>query len=210
MNFKLDELIGHLTKKKTRKKKRDNDKADARKESAIVINRVPAPMGSTIEEVLGLPTIELEEDNMIRGVEAASSTLIEIEVMETALVVAPLILPTIMEEVLVAKLSMLARSMEPTIIEVTEEEGPIMACLPVIEAMVVALSVFIEFLIGKAAGETTSEAIGKVASKMIVDMYEVPRTPAITSPEVGCLMRIFPVVIVGSNSHLCGSLPHAS
>lgn len=60
VEFTLDELIGYLVKKKTRKRKRDSGDAVARKEGAIVINRAPAPLESIAEEVPRLPIIELE------------------------------------------------------------------------------------------------------------------------------------------------------
>lgn len=61
-----------------------------------------------MEEILGLPVIELEASDPIREMEAASPTLMEIEVVEIALAVALLVLPMVMEEMQPIGLSMLA------------------------------------------------------------------------------------------------------
>lgn len=64
-----------------------------------------------------------------------------------------------------AELPMLALPTEQTIVEVTKEEGPTMACLPMIEAMVEALLVA-KLLTDEADGETMDEATREVASKV--------------------------------------------
>lgn len=54
MDISLDELIGHLAKKrKSWKRRRDNDEAEVKKEGAMVVNEAPAPLESIVEEVLG-------------------------------------------------------------------------------------------------------------------------------------------------------------
>lgn len=79
MDYSLDELIGHPTKKRKTRKRRDNNEANARKEVTIVISGVPTPLESTMEEALGLPAIEPEVDNSTGDVEVAPPVLMEIE-----------------------------------------------------------------------------------------------------------------------------------
>lgn len=151
----------------------NSGKVDVGKESTATISIVSTPLESTVEEVLGLPTIEPKVGNLIGGVEATPLVLTEIKVVEMAWVVAPLMLLTIMEEVLVAKLLVLVLLAGLAIIKVTKEEGPIMACLPVIEAMVEALPTITKLLTGGVARETVSKSIGEIVGKEVVDACEV-------------------------------------
>lgn len=98
MKFTLDELIGHPTKKKTQKRKKESDGADAGKEGTTVINEAQTPLESTVKEVSGLPATKPKAGDPIRDVEATLPILMEIKVVEMALAVALLTLSTIIKE----------------------------------------------------------------------------------------------------------------
>lgn len=74
MDFSLDELIRHPTKKMKTQKRRDSDEAEAGKESTVVVSEAPASLEGIMEEVPRLPTREPEVGNPIREVEAALPT----------------------------------------------------------------------------------------------------------------------------------------
>lgn len=83
----------------------------------------------------------------------------KVKVVEATPAIAPHALPLIAieEEVQVAELLMLALLVEPTIIEVAEEEEPVKMGLLVIETMAEVLPATATLLISKAVGEATGE-----------------------------------------------------
>lgn len=80
----------------------------------------------------------------------------EVKVVEVILVAVPLALPLVIakEEVQVAKLRVLALSVESVIIKVAKEEEPIMASLPVVKDIAGVLRATFELLIGKVVEGT--------------------------------------------------------
>lgn len=80
-----------------------------------------------------------------------------------------------------------------------DEEGLGMVGLPMIQAIVKALLATTELLMGEMVGE----AMGEVA----VGACKVIATHAMASSRAGLQAEIFLVVIVGSSSWLCSSLP---
>lgn len=142
-----------------------------------------------------MPAIRLEVGIPIEEVEVALPTSVDVEAIKMALGVAPLTLPTFAEgeEVLVAELPVLALLAEAAIIEVTKKDGPIAACLSVIEAMADALLATTKLLTGEMARGIVGEAVREV----IANTCKVAKIPAVASPEAGCLAGIFPVVTVG-------------
>lgn len=75
---------------------------------------------------------------------------------------------------------MLALQVEPAIIEVTKEEGHVLACLLAIEAMAEILLAITELLVGEMVGGTAGMAIVKVASEVVTDACEVV-LPSVTT-----------------------------
>lgn len=78
--------------------------------------------------------------DLTKEIEATPRAPMEIEVVEIALVIAPLTLPIVtVEEMQPIDLPVLSLPAKPAIIEVANEEGPDMASLPVIQATIEVL-----------------------------------------------------------------------
>lgn len=78
--------------------KRDNNKAEAKKVGTIVADDAPTFLESIMEEVLGPPAIKLEVGDPTKEMQATPPTPLDIEVVEMALAIIPLALPTVIEE----------------------------------------------------------------------------------------------------------------
>lgn len=103
---------------------------------AIVVEEATTSLREIIVGDLGVPVVELEMGVPIKETEVDPPTPADIEVVEVALMDAPLSLPTDpKEEVQVAKLLALAVLMESVIILAVEEEELIAMCLLVVEVM---------------------------------------------------------------------------
>lgn len=132
--------------------------------------------------------------------------------VETTLVIAPPTLPIVIDkEVQVAKLLALALPVELAIVEVAEEVEPIIASLLAIKVVAEVLPAITKFLTCEAVGEVVGKvAARKVVGKASIGTCKVTATPYAASPEMDCMMRLLPVVTLGSSSRLHGSPPYAS
>lgn len=99
MEFSCDELIGCPTKKrKTQKRRRDSSEVEAEMMGTVVVSDAPASLESVTEEVPGQPAMEPKVGNPTKKIEVAPPTPMDIEVVEIALEITPLTLPTITKE----------------------------------------------------------------------------------------------------------------
>lgn len=136
VKFTLTELLGGLAKKESQKRKRSDNMARVEERGATMVREPPTSIGDIAEVNSRASTMDLRANIPIVRVVVASTTPMDIRVIEITSTITSPIVPIVVEELKVQASRPMVPAVPrgPVMTKVAREKEPIMANLPAIEA----------------------------------------------------------------------------